>query len=303
AGRDQAAVSARESGGTRVTKRINLGALPTKSWRSHAFFRAGIAAATRGDHASAEALYIEALRDDPNNLAARVNFAGELMVARDDDPSNDRFALEFAVEQLEAVLRKLQQLKERKDAQSKLSDDAIYFAALYRLASAHYDLGNRVRAVYYAQRLDREIREATETSGEQHDDPEDPLQRRMNERLRAFVEQSYPAAKVMLIGMKLEYRDPAVSLADLRQAGDVPVPTAQFQYNFACALAIYVALEPDGETRGKLEAEAVQRLRLAIRMKEDLRARARVDCSLASLRTNKDFLKLTTAPAATVPAA
>ena len=268
-----------------MKRRIDLRALPTKSWRSHAFFRAGITAAAKGDHISAEALFTESLRDDPNNLAARVNFAGELMVDRNDDASQYRFAIEFAVEQLGAVLTTFK---------SDSVKDEVYYAALYRLASAHYDLGQTTSALHYARQLDTEIHAATDTC--KKDLAENALQRRTNERLAAYFEQSHPAAEMMHIGMKLELRMPGTSLDDLRNAAKVRVPTAQFQYNYACALACYLPQVPGADDRAKLKSEAIQRVALAIRMKEDLRARAKVDRALTQLSDAAAFVKLVAKP-------
>ena len=254
--------------------KIDLKALPTRSWRSHALFRAGISAAARGDHGTAESLFIESLRDDPKNDAARVNLAGELMVDRDDNPTNDRFAIEFAVEQLEIV---------RKSYDDKKPLDEIYYAALYRLATARYDLEQLDDAIDIAKQLDSDLCAAIRTCRSEH--PDDPLDKRRHERSKAYYEQNYPAAKIMLIGMQLERGDPGIDLTHLSKAADVPVPTAQFQYNYACALAVHLPQKDNP----KLEAEAIQRLRLAIRMKEDLRARAKVDRSLRKLHGNKEY--------------
>ena len=279
---------------------IDLKALPTRSWRSHALFRAGIGAAARGDHASAETLYLEALRDDPTNLAARVNFAGELMGDRDDDPANDQFAIELAVEQLQTVL---DILEKRRDY------DAIYFAALYRLASAYYDLGHAERALKVASVLLRMMDEASNEC--RRSEAVTDLEKRKNHRVKTFIDQSRPAAEMMYIGMQLEYgTDEGVTLIDLREtAKRASVPTAQFQYNYACALAVYLP-RVDRKERTRLDYEVIQRLNLAIRMKEDLRARARIDRALSYLHGNEEFERLvakreekTTSPAADADAA
>lgn len=258
--------------------KIDLKALPTRSWRSHAFFRAGITAAARGDHETAELLFIESLRDDPTNNAARVNLAGELMVDRDDHPTNDRFAIEFAVEQLEIVRKAYDQTEKPLDE--------IYYAALYRLASARYDLEQLDDAIAIAKQLDSDLCAAMRTC--RSEDPAGAVDKRRHERSKAYYEQNYPAAKVMLIGMQLERGDPGIELKHLSNAADVPVPTAQFQYNYACALAVHL---PE-KGNAKLEAEAIQRLRLAIRMKKDLRARAKVDRSLRKLHGSKEYQAL-----------
>jgi tetratricopeptide (TPR) repeat protein len=279
--------------------KIDLSALPTKSWRSHALLRAGIAAAAKGNHEDAEGLFIEALRDDPNNLAARVNFAGELMVDRDGDPSNDRFAIKMAIEQLEAVLDALTDKEE---------NESIYFAALYRLASAKYDLGEFAKALELAKKLDAKFSKVSDVC---HGKANSALEKRRNERMKAFIQQSYAASKTMLVGMQLEANEPGVTLETLKTApvtppagykdkdwvpGRVPVPTAQYQYNYACALAVYLRVRENVADREKIEEEAVERLRLAIRMKADLRARARVDVALTYLRDKEAFKKVVAEP-------
>jgi tetratricopeptide (TPR) repeat protein len=264
---------------------LDLDALPTKSWRSHAYFRAGITAAARGDHHSAEALFIESLRDDPTNLAARVNFAGELMVDRDDDRSNNDFATEFAIEQLESVLNAHEKLDDEK------KDDAIRYATRYRLASAHYDLKHINEALEYAEKLSADIEKNLEAATAPRSG-ETPIQERKRLRLKAFFEQSGPAARAMHIGIRFEHPDVDATVDELKTAAAGPVPTAQFQYNYACSLAIYLRKKGINEDEEKkYTAEAIQRLRLAIRMKEDLRARARVDRALEDLRRIPEVAK------------
>ena len=273
-----------------MKRHVDISALGTRSWRSYALFRAGIAAAAAADHQSAEDLYIEALRDDPGNLAARVNLAGELMLERREGEGPN---IEFAIVQLQQVLKKFEENATQND--ETILDDAVYYSALYQLTAASYDAGRFEAALEYARRLDIAISWATVESEELR--PWDSPSER-DERLMAYSDQTLPATRAMLIGIEVE--GGLAELDELRRRVDGSLPSAQLQYNYACALAVASRRERDA---GEIIVEALQRLQFAFRMRDSLRLRARADKSLDNLRDHPKFKAMIAPPGPTPPAA
>jgi tetratricopeptide (TPR) repeat protein len=238
---------------------VDLKQLGTKNWRSYALFRAAIDCSAAADHQSAEQLLVDALKADGNHLAAVVNFASELMGLEADT--------EFAVRQFERALERL----EKNDSRYL---DPVYYATLYRLTSAYYDLQRPEDALKKAEKLYADLAKARK-----HLQNADRVART---NLFEYIRQIRPAAVMLVIGLRIELRN--ATIEELRKsAARFATSSAQAQYNFACGLVAYAG-KLHGEKRTTILAEARQYRDLAIRMKPSLRARAKVDRSLALLQ-------------------
>lgn len=288
---------------------IDLGPLGTRSWRSYALFRAGGTAAARGDYTSAEQLYLRSLAVDPHHSAARVNLAAVMLDAQDESTEQagwastrfDAARMRFAVEQLKSVARAAETGTDERYS-------AVYYSALYRLAAASYDLGNLAEAKSYSSLLIAAIAAAKAVSRSadrvgtevrrhgllamvgrwfgRAPAPSGGNERDATTRLMKYLVQIEPSALAMDLGLRLESGE--ADLATLRTSVDGTSPSSQVQYNYACALSIYMQ-RCDGPEREKLANEAIERLHLAIRMRSALRARARRDRSLRSVRDDPRF--------------
>jgi len=96
----------------------------TAYWRSYALYNAAARQERAGDIDGAEKLYVSALKADDGNRAARMNLGSLLLLS----PENEQLAI--------AQLRRAIE-----DAVAAVDggDDAVYYAASLRLASALYN--------------------------------------------------------------------------------------------------------------------------------------------------------------------
>jgi tetratricopeptide (TPR) repeat protein len=210
-------------------------------------------------------VYLDAVRIDPRNRAARMNLGNMLLRSQD---------YSLAIEQLEQAITE-------SIASGTAATDPVYYTGRFRLAAAYYEVKRYNDALSETARLlhdiDDQLRAFETTPDASGADP--------TTRLARYLRSARPAVAVMLAGMRV--RAGTITPAKAFRNCDLSEPSSSFQYNVACTAAICFEFSPQPDEQVMFVQIALARLAFALRLNPRFAARAEIDNSLKCIREGK----------------
>lgn len=252
--------------------------LGTRRWRSYALFRAGVRLETAGSDALARQRYHAALRFDPEIRGVRVNLATILSEHGD----NER-----ALPLLERVLQEIRETPGR-------ARDPVYYSALYRLASIHFNMGHPGPAAEVASELVTRIGQTLTALSGGPTEWRKRLALRRDENLREYLESIRPSAELLHAGVSLKlppetegHRERLAAARRVVERYHSAPNTPHTHYNLACVCSTLVQTGVDGSEREKLLDRAIFHLRYYMLLDGRAVGWASQDPSLQSVREDE----------------